>query len=112
MRAKTTGILLAQVVRTVSHSFRRVRLIKWAFTHPHGDRIEYSVETHQAGLELRVTLNAELLHLQVFPPPTSWPGPLARAETVWKHAVGCTSPKEKRSPDVVCGRSLAASVRP
>ena len=66
MRAKTIGILLAQVIRTVSHSFRRVRLIKWAFTHPHGDKIEYSVETHQAGLELRVTLNAELLHLQVF----------------------------------------------
>ena len=66
MRAKPIGILLAQVIRTVSHSFRRVRLIKWAFTHPHGDKIEYSVETHQAGLELRVTLNAELLHLQVF----------------------------------------------
>ena len=112
MRAKTIGILLAQVICTVSHSFRRVRLIRWAFTHPHGDKIEYSVETHQAGLELRVTLNAELLHLQVFQAPTSWPGPPARAQTVWKHAVGCTRPKEKRSPDVVCGKSLTAFVQP
>jgi hypothetical protein len=75
MRARTIGILLAQVIGTVSNSFRRVRLIKWAFTHPQGDKIEYSVQTHQAGLELRVTLNAELLHLQVF----SGPDELARA---------------------------------
>jgi hypothetical protein len=59
---------------TVSKTFRRVRLITWAFTHPQGDKIEYSVETHQAGLELRVTLNAELLHLRVF----SGPDELAR----------------------------------
>lgn len=47
--------------------FRRVRLTSWAFMHPRGDRIECAVETHPVGLELRVTFNAELLHVAVFP---------------------------------------------
>ena len=55
-------------------AFRRVRLIKWAFTHPQADKASIRSRPHQAGLELRVTLNAELLHLQVSRAPT-----LARA---------------------------------
>ncbi len=47
--------------------FRRVRIAAWSFQHRRGDTIEYSVETHRMGLELRGKMNAELLHSQVFP---------------------------------------------
>ena len=41
----------------------------WSLRHDAGDTIEGSVNTHPCGLEFRATLNAELLHTQIFRDP-------------------------------------------
>jgi hypothetical protein len=49
--------------------YRRVRLRLWSFRHTGGDTIEYTVDTHPVGLELRARMNRQLLHSQVFREP-------------------------------------------
>jgi hypothetical protein len=41
----------------------------WSFRHAAGDTIDYSVDTHPVGLELRASMNRQLLHSQVFRDP-------------------------------------------
>jgi len=49
--------------------YNRVCLRLWSFQHVGGDTIEFSVDTHPIGLELRARMNKQLLHSQVFDDP-------------------------------------------
>ena len=49
--------------------YQRVCIPLWALRHAAGDTIEYSVDTHPIGLELRAKMNTQLLHSQVFRDP-------------------------------------------
>ncbi len=49
--------------------YTRMCLRFWSFRHEAGDTIDYSVDTHPVGLELRVSMNRQLLHSQVYRDP-------------------------------------------
>jgi hypothetical protein len=49
--------------------YTRMCLRLWSFRHSAGDTIDYSVDTHPVGLELRVSLNRQLLHSEVYRDP-------------------------------------------